>query len=223
MKIKYVKASSVDEYFAMPKSEREWYGLYRKPLALPLEWFDENEKGWVHFYKEIKKEYPIQWFIREWCFSFENPIYAVLKRIQFFIDDKKYALKNFISPPYPMWRKTLPRHQYKDVTTIVVESNFNLILDFYQGEKKNGNVDWNAQENTKKFFEELTSVVKWIEEDRIKWEKELNDELSNASKNRKEKDYEKKYGQYDKLQKVMKDKETEILKWFIDNREFFWS
>jgi hypothetical protein len=222
MRIKHLNVNSVDAYFALPKSEREFYKLYKTPYALPSEFFDKTEKGWESFYKEIRKKYPLQWFIREWCFSYDNPIYAVAKRIQHKIHDAEYAFKNFISPSYPRWRKTLPRHKYNDICTVVVESNFNLILDFYYAEIEAGYTDWNAQENTKKFFEELTSTVKWIEKDRIQLDKELNDELMNSCKNKMEKNYDKKYAQYDILQKSIKDKETEILKWFIDNRDFFW-
>ena len=139
------------------------------------------------------------------------------------MSDLKYSIQNFISPAYPRWRKTLSRHEYSDVTHLAVESNFNLILDFYHGEKEEGHVDWEAQEDSKKFFKELESIVNWIENDRSKWQKEMEDELSNATLNNKKMEYEKKYEQYNRLEKLMFDKETEILKWFIDNRGYFWA
>ena len=228
-KIPYVKVDSVDEYFNLSKGEREWCGLYRKPYALPWEFpSSEDEKGWNYFYESLRKEYPIQYFIREWIPSLDNPLlFAYKKYVSWPIHGIKYAISNFISPCFPRWRKVLPRHKYSDITELVVESNLALICDFYHEEVVDGCVDWSDNDEHKKFYTELVANVHWIEHERNKIDKMKDEALTKAVNNRiktnGEFDYAKTYADHDRLEKHKTEKETEILKWFIDNRDFFWT
>jgi hypothetical protein len=225
----YIKVDSVDEYFSLSKKEREWCGLYRKPWALPSELFNFNdEKGWGFFYDEIKKQYPIQYFFREWLISTDNPLVFAFKRyIQWPIRELRYSVRLFFNPCFPRWRKVLPRHKYSDITEMVTESNFALICDFYHEEVINGFVDWESHDNHKKFYDELVTNVTWIEVERIKIDKLAEEALSKAVKNKiktnGEFDFHATYEDHDRLEKHKSEKETEILKWFIENREFFWT
>ena len=223
-KIPYIKVNDVDEYFALPKSEREYYGLYKLPYALPCDYFDEKVKGWGAFREEIKKHYPIQNFCRYWLWSFDNPVYKFYSSwIRWPFRDFYFGAKRFFKPFYPRWRKTLPRYKYSDPSHLLVESNFNLLLDFWEEEVTRGIVDWNSDAAHKKFYRELKAHVKWIKEGRQKLQERADQELVIASKNKKQKDYHKKYGRYNKLEQQMIDKETEILKWMVDNRQGLWT
>jgi hypothetical protein len=231
-KIPYIKVESAEEYFNLPLDQTTTkLGLYRVPYGLPVEDIDdlfsdnpESKKGWGYWNRQIKKRHPIQWFFRDWLFSTKNPIFYSYKRfIEWPLTEAHWATKNFIKPAFPRWRKTLPRHKWSDITRVVVESNFNLILDFYYEEVLDGWVDWDSDEIHKTFKNKLEENVKWIEEGRARWQNEIDEELTRASKNKSVKDYNKRYGEYNKLEKTMHDKETEILKWFIDNRSFFWT
>lgn len=210
--MKTIKVNSVEEYFALTKKEREHFGFYKTPAYLPSEMFTPNVKGWKSFYDEIKKQYPIQWFFREWIFSPENPIYWFFKSNHFRFLDFKYSIRNFIKPSYPRWRKTLPRHKYSDISEVFVNSNFNLILDFYHEEASKGYIDWEYDESHRNFYFTLSSYVKWIEEDRGVFSKKMEDLLT-----------EKNFSEYDNIEKIIKEKESEILKWFVDNKDFFWT
>ena len=79
-KIPNVDVTSVSEYFALPKNKRTWLGLYKLPTSLPVEFFS-NQPGWNTFYREIKKQFPLQWVFRYWMLSFENPVFCTVKRI----------------------------------------------------------------------------------------------------------------------------------------------
>lgn len=219
-KIPYVGVNSVDEYFTLPKKEREWFGLYKKPFSLPLDFFNiADDRGWDYFYASIRKEYPIQYFIREWIPSLDNPLIFVYKKyISWPIRDLKYAISNFISPCFLRWRNVLPRHKYSDITNLVVESNFALICDFYHEEVVDGCVDWSDNDEHKKFYTELVAAVHWIEHERKKIDEFIEEALIKAVKNKI-----KTYADHDRLEKHKTEKETEILKWFIDNRDFFWT
>ena len=228
-RIPYSDARSVDQYFALPKNEREWHGLYKSPSSLPLEWFGgDGEKGWEAFRKQIKIEYPIQYFFRNWLPSMDNPlIFAYHKFVGWPLRDSKYAFKLFFRPQFPRWRKVAPRHQYTDVTELIVESNFALIVDFYKEEVVDGWVDWSAGEDHKKFYTELIAAVNWIEEERKKVDRLIEEALTKSFENRVLKDgkfdYKSTYADHDRLEQHKKQKDTEILVWFVNNREFFWT
>lgn len=228
-KIPYIKTHSVDEFFSLPKKEREWYGFYKKPLSLPLDgFFFQQAKGWNAFYEIIKKEYPIQYFFREWLFSSDNPVVFSFKRfIQWPLREAKCAIKLFLKPCYKRWRKVLPRWKYSDAQHLLVESNFAILRDFYYEEVIDGFVDWNYDEFHKTFKSKIEEYVAWIEVKRNAFEEKMNDELSKAAKNKiivdGKFDFETTYKVYNEMEKEFKEKETEILKWMIDNREMFWS
>jgi hypothetical protein len=232
MKIPSIKVSGVEEYFSLPLKERTWHGLYKEPYSLPFCWGSDQEDGWESFYKKIQKEFPIQWFVRRWISSFDNPITLALYKYVFWpYRDFKWAVQNWLKPCFPRWRKVLPRHKYSDITEMIVDSNFALILDFYHEEVVDGHVDWNSDEIHKKFKKELEKNVLWIEKGREKLQEKIDKALSESNANRKfinknskkTFDYEKTYKQHNKLEKQKKDKINEILKWMIDNREFFWT
>lgn len=227
--IPYVQCRSVDEYFNLSKKEREWYGLYRKPFGLPVEWASpEGEKGWNSFYEEIKKEYPIQYFFREWLPTCDNPVvFAFKKFIEWPWRDISRSVRLFFKPYYKRWRSVLPRWEYADAQHLIVEGNFAILRDFYHEEVVGGFVDWDHDDFHRNFKNKLEEYVKWVEEERKVLDDKLSEELSKAVKNKifvdKKLDYHETYKSYNQLEKEIKEKETEILKWMVDNRELFWS
>ena len=223
-KIPHIRVESVDEYFLLPKTKREYKGFYKVPYGLPVDWDNSSLLGgWNEFYKRIQAEYPIQYFFREWLPSLDNPIvFWWHKFIVWPLRDFNWATKNFIKPCFPRWRKVLPRHKYSDITYVLPKSIFALICDFYHEEVVDGFVDWESDEIHKKFYQEIILAVDWIEKERKVLDEQLQEHLSTATKNR-HLDYEERYKEYRKLEQQIKDKETEILKWSIDNREFFWT
>lgn len=231
----YVKVHSVDEYFDIPKQERERWGLYRKPFALPCEWLETRtgsgakiglvkpeKKGWKSWEKEIKRRYPLQWFLREWCFSWRNPVYALFKGLYFDYREKKYAIKRFINPFYPRFRKSMPRHQYSDISEALRKVNFALLLDFWYDEMKDGCVDWNDNTVHKNFFKGVKAWVKYVEVERPALEKKADDALTIATKKKKG-TFEERYGKHDALEKKIDDKDSQLLVWMMQNREMFWT
>ncbi len=230
-KVPYVQSSvsSVEEYFNLPLSEREWHGFYRKPRSLPIEWLSPDLIGWNAFHEEISKQYPIQYFFREYLTSTDNPVVFCFKKwLSWPLRDFKYAVKLFFKPRFPRWRKVLPRHKYSDMTQTVVEANFAMLLDFYYEEVVDGFVNWESDDVHKTFFDKLKEHVNWIEKERKEQDTLMSEALSSASQNKvytaeKRLDYHKTYEEYNRLEQQIKDKETEILQWMINNRDFFWT
>ena len=231
--LSYVNVHSVQDYFNLPKQERERFGLYRKPFALPCEWLQTRtgakigtikpeKQGWATWEAEIRRRYPAQWFLREWCFSWENPVYAFFKGLYFDYREKKYAVKRFINPFYPRFRKSMPRHQYSDVCEVLRKANFALLLDFWYDEMVDGIVDWNDNTNHKNFFKGVKAAVKYIEIDRPALEKRADDALTVATKKIRG-TFEQRYGRHDALERKIDQKDTELLIWIMQNREMFWT
>lgn len=226
LRIPYSSARSVEEYFSLPSSEREWHGFYKLPFALPSELFNKKEKGWDCFYVQIKKEYPIQYFLRSWLLSLDNPVWYFLQMyVVWPLRELKYNIIRFITPYFPRWRKVLPRHKYGDITWLVVKSNFALICDFYWEEVIDGIVDWEGTQEHSKFYEELTAHVAWIENKQTELDTTIREEIQKAVESRENSElgFTARYSEVIRLEKVKFDKETEILKWFIDNRTYFWT
>jgi hypothetical protein len=233
MKIPYIKVDSAEEYFKLSSKERTWYGLYRVPYSLPISDFRDylnknktlkDRSGWCYWRQEIKKHYPVQYFFRVWISSNDNPVIFWYKKfIGWPIKNAYWNTKRFFNPAFPRWRKTLPKHQWRDISEVVIDSNLNLILDFYYEEFMDGNIDWDSDEKHKTFKEQLITHVNWIEEGRKRLSNDIDDALTEAHNNEAVVDYYERYGEMHRLEKIMYDKETEIVKWFIDNRSFFWS
>ena len=226
--LKYIEVSSVDEYFALPKSGRELYGLYRKPFALPMDrpsflgGGTSKQKGWNVWEKEIKRLYPLQWFVREWCFSWENPVYSFFKGFYFDYREKKYAIKRFIKPFYPRFRKSMPRHKYTDVCEAFRKVNFALLLDFWYDEMVDGIVNWNDNPLHKAFFNRVKAAVRYIEVERPALEKKSDTALTVATKKKKG-TFNERYAKHDAIEQKIKQKDTDLLVWMMQNREMFWT
>lgn len=213
-----------EDYKALPKEQREKHGLYLMPFGLQIdlkEFGVKRKTEWDLFYDYIRQEYPIQWFFRYWITSWNNPVYRVLKIIYMNYQDIKYTIKRFIKPFFPRWRASCKRHQYTDITELSVKSNFALILDYWHEEVSKDLVNWNADSHSKQFYKELKSAVKYIENDRKTLEDRADKELSKATKRKGT--YEVRYKKYNQLEEDIKNKDTETLIWFINNRNYFWT
>jgi hypothetical protein len=79
----HIHVSSVHGYFALPKKEREFCGLYKMPVSLTWAIYDNNN-GWDAFFKQIAKKYPLQHFFRVQLFSYINSFYMFIKHNIFF-------------------------------------------------------------------------------------------------------------------------------------------
>ena len=222
--LKAVKVTTVEDYFKLPKKEREMWGIYRMPLALPWNLLDDTQDGWEQWKVESCKQYPIQGFIRERFFSFENPVYTFYYTAKRHINDCYYNIKRFINPCCKRFRNAYPRHAYQDISYTIPKVNFALVLDFWHDEVIDGFVDWEANEAHKEFYTWLKNAVHYIEVERINIQNEIDREHSKAYENRKLKlSYEELYGKVNELEKLLERKDTEFLVEIVKRREWFWT
>lgn len=216
---------TTEDYKALPKEKRERNGWYLLPYGLQVNLGDlkKKESEWDKFYSFIRQEYLFQWFFRHWLTSWDNPVYAFLKLQYMKYQEVKYTVKRYFNPYFPRWRKSCRRHEYKDIVGLVVDSNFALILDFWYEEVAKDLVNWQSDSGHKRFYKELKTNVKYIEEGRKKLQDKADEELSKATNNKKKLSYDEKYKKYNKLEQQISDNDTKVLVWFIQNRHFFWT
>lgn len=139
-------------------------------------------------------------------------------------------------------RKSIPR-QYRDVTSLIVDINFEFIKAFYEDEYVDGVVDWSATEHHQEFAHWLELSYKWITQRRPELEKERDDAYpkrsgdfldsfveitdENGKKLYQFKDdgipFEEKYAEVNRLEKLIDEKDTEILTQIIKRRDYFWT
>jgi hypothetical protein len=219
------QVSTTEEYKALPKEQREKNGWYLIPFGLAVNLSDMKNKKrkseWDLFYDYVRQEYPIQWFFRYWITSWDNPLYSVYKLNKMRYDEFYYTVRRYFKPYFPRWRASCKRHQYTDIVELSIKSNFALILDYWHEEVARDTVNWNADGHHKQFYKELKAAVKYIEVDRKKLEDKADKELTKATK--RAGTYEVKYKKHNQIEETINNKDTEILHWFIDNRNYFWT
>jgi hypothetical protein len=229
--IPYAHVQSVDEYFALPKNEREWFGLYRRPLALPIDGFfssNPDTKGWASWKKLIKKNYPIQAYIREVLLSYDNPVYSFLCLKKRQLSDLRWNINRLIRPLHPRIHKAYRRYEVKDVSSAIIDVNLALILDFWHEEVTNSIVSWIHDKQHKDFYNQIKKAVKYIEVERPALQERADKELTKATYSRKSnkggKDsYVNTYAKHDLLEKKIEERDTATVLWAINNRGFFWT
>jgi len=152
-------------------------------------------------------------------------------------------VRPIFAPQNKRYRKAVPR-TWCDVSQLIEIVNFEFIKGFYEGEYLHGHTDWEGTgEHAVEFAKWLESAYDYITIERPVLEKDMDnaypplrpidewfeetDETLNGQKlfrikERKE-SYEELYGEVNRLEQLIQDKDTEILTQLIKYRYFFWS
>jgi hypothetical protein len=152
-------------------------------------------------------------------------------------------IRPIFHPQNKRYRKVIPR-TWSDVSHLIEIVNFEFIKGFYEGEYLHGHTDWEGTgEHAVKFARWLESAYDYITIERPKleedmdnayppirpvdeWFEETSETLNGQKlfrmKERKE-SYEELYGEVNRLEQLIQDRDTEILTQLIKYRHFFWS
>jgi len=152
-------------------------------------------------------------------------------------------IRPIFRPQNKRYRKVIPR-TWSDVSHLIEIVNFEFIKGFYEGEYLHGHTDWEGTgEHAVKFARWLESAYDYITIERPKleedmdnayppirpvdeWFEETSETLNGQKlfrmKERKE-SYEELYGEVNRLEQLIQDRDTEILTQLIKYRHFFWS
>jgi hypothetical protein len=189
-----------------------WYSVPNS-----LEWNPFNEAtGWSAWEKETRKNYPVQYFLRENVYMFFQRRWAQIKSI-------KYNIQCFFFPKHSEIRKAIPR-TWADITSLVVSLNFVMIISFKK-EADASCVDWDSTTSHREFKNWLDDAAHWISTQRPELEKQRDNsypkyplvhDLEDCS-------YDKLYGEVNRLESLISETDTRIIKQMIDYREFMWT
>lgn len=183
-----------------------WYKI--PPVASWDEWEDWREK--------MKKNYPLQYFLREFIGDFG---YSCKRAYR----DTKYAIKCFFKPYHSDIRKAVPR-QWADVSHLIVEVNFAMILSFKK-EADESCVDWDGTEKHREFKDWLDSAANWIQEGRPNLKKQAENAYPPhpLPEHLRGKSYDELYGEVNRIEELIDATDVNILKQMIDYREYMWT
>ena len=150
-------------------------------------------------------------------------------------------LRPVFAPKHSRLRKAIPK-QWVDITGLIIDVNFEFIKCFYEDEFIDGVVDWSATEQHSEFALWLEESYLYITKERPELEKQKEDSYpkmasfdklfeeivdENGKKLYQFKDdgipYDIKYGEVNRLDKLIEEKDTDILIQIIKRRDYFWT
>lgn len=172
--------------------------------------------AWHDWREQVKKDYPVQYFLRELIGDFQYSCHRMYR-------DTKYAIKCFFKPCHSDIRKAVPR-QWADISSLIIDVNFAMILSFKK-EADESWVDWKATENHQKFKNWLDTSAIWIKEGRPN----LVELMMNAypphplPEHLRGKSYDELYSEVNRIEALIDATDTNIIKQMIDYREYMWT
>jgi len=207
-------ATTTEEWLKLNRSERaprKWYwptGWYEAPFALMI-------NDWDNWEKHIKKEYPIQYWLRE---NFQY----TFRRFYNSVKD----LKNKIINPRQKMRNALFTSKWVDLVELVPQFHFQAIIEFVENEKAFEKIVWDDSLNPKtteagiklKEYYNYVKIVRpfLLEKLSQAYEKAYENVEITAELN------DSRYKEVDEIEKQIKAKDTELCIWVIQNRDFLW-
>ncbi len=208
---RYKSVKTVEEYTSMSRRDRTVWGIfYMHPHIFSdraLFGYSKDRKALDEF---IKKEFPIQHWLRETCFDL---------KIKFKVKYDK--LRYFLNPRQKWLTKQIPS-EWNDKTTLIPLINFAMVKHFVEVEDANHLTNWAASgDGPAKFHEELKDCYDYIKNRRPQLEKELDasypDEDTRTGK------YEIDYAETNRLELLINKEDTKYLTWIVINRDYFWT
>jgi hypothetical protein len=251
-----VETTSLQGYINLPKSEREhtilFVKFYRTPYALPLGgYFNINildgngqqyprEEGWKEFHQFVKKQYPIQYFMRE---SIPTYFYSLRGKLGWWkLKDVYYNNIRTIFHPFNNNSRKIIGRSWKDFQTSIVEVNFAIVRDLVEQKSEyngienlyaeylaNPNSEFSVKESEPgyeieqkwhNFRQQLFNCYKYITVKRPVLLQNIEDSYPELGAKGS---YEELYGKLNNTETELEKQDSFWLKWIIDNRNFFWT
>lgn len=218
-----------EKWIALPKADRERrvaYWLtpwYKKPYAMVWKLpslkptGDKYESEFSKVDAFLKKNYPIQFWIRETTEDIGYFLrYRVWSRVLAFYS-------NWIKGQRVEMRKAVFTRDYQDIDGLVIEFHRQCLIEFVEREKGLEWHDYSQTEQDKKFADELREQYDYATRLRAIMQKELETTLSNVDVDFNDPQASKNvFAAYDALEKKFNDRDTEMCKWVIENRWRLW-
>lgn len=228
---KYVDVTNLEEYENLPlekKTTAKWFWpdyWYVAPFALPIRSNTLELKSktgtWDDFYKLIRNEYPIQYWVRE---TFLGNLESFLRVKWRVVEDfyRKWVYCTF-KPRNSRVSAAIPKREYKEYDQIITDVLFAVAVSYVEDDECFENIDFSSNVSDRAFAKKLREIYKYIKTGRPEMLKKLDVILDEVSKKHGRLSYKKRYGKYDAFDKKIKDKDTRYCLWIVENREKIWS
>ena len=147
--------------------------------------------------------------------------------IPYKISNGWYSFKCLFKPYGKKYRAAIPK-TWTDVCVLIEDVNFAFVKGFYEDEYKDGFVDWEGSgEECYKFSKWLEKAYKYITVERPQLQKDLDAAYPPLTAKRltkvNRKTYEREYAEVNRIEKLIKTKDTKVLNNIIKYREYFWT
>ena len=246
--LKYVPVHSREKYWALPEDRRTkkvwfWPGpWYIQISGLPMDIdsiLDGDKKSEFDLFdEELAKTYPIQFYLRE-CWRKHKPVrWLEIELYSFnrmFRDFYYKWIKRTFKPFNKEIRAQIPTREWKDLRDMIPDVLYAMIIHYV--EKDNGaemtEIDYSKPDEygEREFLEKrnqersmILQIYGWAKSGRAYTRKKIEEALDEAHKNRKKGlTYEEQYGEMEKLEKYLVEKDTKYLTWIVENREILWT
>lgn len=206
--------NTVEDYMKLPSEQRTYMGWYLTPYS--LEYKRNKLVGWKQFDVEIKKLYPVQFFIRETIFGQMS--------IQIYIWKRKW-FENVICriSPRQKWLTNQIPNTWCDKRTLIQLVNFAMVVDYVDGEKCFDVVDYESDQDPKaiEFATNLRLCYNFIKVELPALEKKHGE--SYPTEENQTGDYFVDYENVNRLEKQISEETERWLTWIVANREYFWT
>lgn len=154
-------------------------------------------------------------------------------------------IKTIFKPHHTRLRKAIPR-QWHDLSSVIIDINFEIIKSFYEDEYSSGIVDWEADEHHSKFAKWLEGAYKYITIERPELQKRMDaaypeakiddwfgeaetDRNGNVTRRMKTceerygKSYEEVYREVNRIEALIDEKDTKVITEMVKRRDYFWT
>ncbi len=141
----------------------------KKPVALPLRAFSSRTgKGgeviysWEDWEDDAREAYPIRYFLTETCRHWWN------RNITYRLERAWYWLRTHTMDRYHILdlRNAFYRWGWQDVSEKILYANFNLLVEFIEGEDPFTVVDWSWDDRHAEAGAEILALYRWWKEGR---------------------------------------------------------
>tara|TARA_R100000808_G_scaffold4105_1_gene13684 strand:+ start:31580 stop:32299 length:720 start_codon:yes stop_codon:yes gene_type:complete len=147
---KYAPVDNLNDYIALPISQRTRWGFWYKEPSSYLVGGGDFDSFW-------KKHYPLQYRLREFISDV---------RIWFIINKRRFY-ENIICRlrPQNKWARHAIPHTWSDKMSLIEDFLFAAIVDFVERENENSIVDWEAEPKHSDAWKRINRVYTFIKVD----------------------------------------------------------
>lgn len=210
--------TTYEKYVALPKTERE-----RRVSFWPTPWYKspwsytwnplEEECEATKIDRFLKKNYPIQFFVRELAID-----------MKYWWKDKKWAVISLYRDWVPgrrteMRKKVFPRH-YTDLVEMIVTFHMQVLIEFVEREEAFLNNEYPANDV---FANELRECYEYASAGRAKMVKAIDAEANRAfNESRENGANSDTYKKLTEMENEVMDYDTKVCEWVVRNRNRLW-